>query len=400
MRSRLVVTAVLAVGVFCLLHFGGAAQSKEDEAPWPKAIGGEVKYRVDKANADKYRDQMPEGLYRLIKDWDYSINVYETVHDYKFPAEYLDATDKYKGTARVNGRGGLENYTAGLPFPEPKTGAEAVFNYEYKYSGDDFKFVRYDLIGYSATGKAHKLVGNYTRLGYQGRVALDPTPGLPNPNRIELKEISGLSYPEDVAGLALLTVRYQDPAKGDEGWMYIPTIRRVRRISVAQRGDTFGGLDYTWDDYRGFSGKVSDYTWKLVGKKDMLVSYHAPTGNPRAKGLVLNPEDVRFELRSVWIADGVNKDKDYVYSKRRIYFDADSWGLNATEVWDRRGNLFKYGEIGLSVDSKTHNAYISYYCMYDLIAKRSSHCKNIHQYLNLGLKEDLFTTTRIQTWGR
>lgn len=392
--------AILALAAVCLAFLYSSVQSKETEAPWPKAIGGEVEYRVDKSNADQYRDKMPEGLYKLIKEWGYSINVYKAVHDYKFPAEYLEATQKYKGTARVNAKGGLENYTAGLPFPEPKTGIEAAYNYEYKYSGDDFKFVKYDLIGYSSTGKSHKLIGNYTRIAYQGRVKLNPQPGLPNPNNVELKEISGLAYPEDVAGLALLTVRYQNPSKGDDGWMYIPTIRRVRRISVAQRGDSFGGLDYTWDDYRGFSGKVSDYNWKIVGKKDMLVSYHSPTGDPKPKGLVLNPDDARFELRPVWVIDGVNKSKDYVYSKRRIYFDVDSWGLVATELWDKRGSLWKYGEVGLSVDKKANNAYISYYCMYDLIAKRSSHCKNIHQYLNLDLKEGLFTTTQIQTWGR
>ena len=87
-----------------------------------------------------------------------------------------------------------------------------------------------------------------------------------------MKEIQGISYPEDISGLALLTVRYQSASKGDDGWMYIPTIRRVRRISVAQRGDTFGGTDFTWDDYRTFSGKVSDYKWTLLGKKEMYIN--------------------------------------------------------------------------------------------------------------------------------
>ena len=104
----------------------------------PPLVGGEVKYRVDKSNVEQYKDKLPDGLYHQIKDWSRVVNVYDTIHDYKYPKEYLEATEKYKGTAKVNDKGGLDNYAAGLPFPEPKTGVEAMFNYDRKYNGDDY----------------------------------------------------------------------------------------------------------------------------------------------------------------------------------------------------------------------------------------------------------------------
>jgi hypothetical protein len=388
---------VMAIVVSAFLASAGFA--KEEESFVPKPIGGEVKYRIDKANVDQYKDKLTEGLIKVIKEWGYTINVYETVHDYKFPKEYLDATEKYKGTARVNAKGGLEDYTAGLPFPEPKTGDEAMYNYEYKYSGDDFKY-SYDGRILSATGRARKMSGSYTRLGYQGRLILDPKPALPNPDHVELKELSAFTYPEDVAGMVLLTTRYKSPSKGDDGWMYIPTIRRVRRISVAQRGDSSGGSDFTWDDYRGFSGKVSDSNWKMIGKKELLMPYHSPTTNPRSKGKIFNPDDCRYELRPVWVVEGTSKEKDYVYSKRRIYFDADSWAILSTESWDRRGAMWKTQEIAYGVDNKRHNMFISNQIMYDLIGKTSTQIVNFKQHLNLGLKESAFTESSLRTTGR
>ena len=372
----------------------------------PQLIGGAVKFRVDISNVETYRDKLPVGLYAQIKEWGRVINVYDTVRDYKPPKEYQEATEKYKGSAKITPLGGLENYTAGLPFPDPKTGIEAMYNYEYKYNGDDFSFTDTDFFIYSTTGKSRLLKGGYNRFAYQGRLFLDPKPTVQTPDKVELKEVQWLTYPEDVAGLALLTVRYQNPAKGDDGWMYIPSIRRVRRISVAQRGDSFGGTDLTWDDYRGFSGKVSDYTWKLAGKKDLIVPYHAVTWKMRHKNRVPVSEDVRYELRQVVAVEGVNKLKDYVYSKRIIYLDADSWYISGEDLYDRRGTLWKYLEIPWSFDQRNHNMFAYGYCMYDLIGKRSTIISIREkqdgplQVLNTGLKVEDFSPSVIQTWGR
>lgn len=385
--------ALLLVGAFSVAHGAGSAYEKS-------YLGGSVKFKIDKSNVEKYKDKLALGIYKLVKDWGYVIPVYDTVHDYTFPKEYIEATEKYKGTARINKQGGLENYTAGLPFPDPKSGAEVMWNYEYKHSGDDFFWTQYDIDAISTTGKKKKLIGYYRRLAYQGRVKEAPMPSIPNVDGVAVKEIQGISYPEDLAGLALLTARYQGATKGDDGWMYIPTIRRVRRISVAQRGDTFGGTDFTWDDYRGFSGKVSDYNWTLLGKKEMYVAYHPLTNNPKYTGKIPAPDDLRYELKEVYVVDGVNKDKDYVYGKRRIYVDADSFAVCSNDLWDRRGQLWKYNEAGLTVKKNDHVMFNYYQNMFDLIASRGSMAYNAILKTNIGQKESDFTTTRLQSQSR
>jgi hypothetical protein len=384
---------MLLAGMFSIARSASSTYEKS-------YLGGTVKFRIDKSNVEQYKDKLALGVYRLVKEWGYVVPVYDTVHDYTFPKEYIEATAKYKGTPRINKQGGLENYTAGLPFPDPKSGAEVMWNYEYKYSGDDFFWTQYDIDAISTTGKKKKLIGYYRRLAYQGRVKETPMPSIPNADGIAVKEIQGISYPEDLAGLALLTARYQNATKGDDGWMYIPTIRRVRRISVAQRGDTFGGTDFTWDDYRTFSGKVSDYNWTLVGKKEMYMAYHILSNNPKYTGKIPAPDDLRYELKEVYVVDGVNKDKDYVYGKRRVYVDADSFAVCSNDLWDRRGQLWKYNESGLTVKKHDHVMFNYYQNMFDLIAKRGSMAYNAVLKTNIGQKESDFTTTRLQSQSR
>ena len=43
--------------------------------------------------------------------------------------------------------------------------------------------------------------------------------------------------PFDLKGIGALEYRYIDPAKQDDTWLYVPSLRRVRRLSTAQRSD-------------------------------------------------------------------------------------------------------------------------------------------------------------------
>ena len=77
--------------------------------------------------------------------------------------------------------------------------------------------------------------------------------------------------PFDARGIKLLTYRYKDSdkprseAKNDDTWVYLPTLRRVRRISAAQRTDAISGTDFTMDDLRSFNGIVPQYEWTCLG---------------------------------------------------------------------------------------------------------------------------------------
>ena len=59
--------------------------------------------------------------------------------------------------------------------------------------------------------------------------------------------------PPEYRGVMLLSFRYKDAAgpafesTGIDTWVYVPTLRRVRRISGAQRTDAIAGTDFSME---------------------------------------------------------------------------------------------------------------------------------------------------------
>lgn len=373
--KHIVVILVLALFVpFSVAH------SEEGKAK-------DFKFTIDKTNADQYKESLPAGLYFQIKNWGRKINVYETINDYVFPKEYREMTEKYKGTARVNSKGGLENYKGGVPFPDPKTGFEVAYNFENRYKGADHFVHGYDMMIVSTNGKVRTMKGS--------AMFLTPSPG----SDFSSKSINGIISPEDVAGLKLLTFRYRDPDKKDDTWMYVPSIRRMRRISTAQRGDSSAGTDWTWDDAQGFDAKISDFNWKFIGKKKIFTNFHGPERGYQRDGFVFRADEVRFELRDVYVVEAVNKAKDYVYSKALYYFDAECLFVSGADHYDKKGNLWKYAEVGYAV-RKNGEINVNNFYMADLIGHKVSMAQNLVFKYNNGFKEEQFSTTSVQSMQR
>lgn len=55
-------------------------------------------------------------------------------------------------------------------------------------------------------------------------------------------------------------------ASGDDRWLYLPALRRARRIPAAERGGYFLGTDLTYDDMRHF-GKVDLADYRFVSMR-------------------------------------------------------------------------------------------------------------------------------------
>jgi hypothetical protein len=81
----------------------------------------------------------------------------------------------------------------------------------------------------------------------------------------EFREYTGFTSPFDIAGTAFLILRYDDPRKADDSWAYIPSLRRVRRISVEVKSDSLLGTDHTLEDFYGFNGRPMEHNWEYVG---------------------------------------------------------------------------------------------------------------------------------------
>src|SRR5262249_1545669 len=111
-----------------------------------------------------------------------------------------------------------------------------------------------------------------------------------NPENFDMQFLANAMSPTDLYGTASLTWRYRDSDKRDSNWVYVPALRRVRAVSPANRSDGFLGSDMSQDDGPFFDGKPADFTWKLIGQKDML--------------RIVDPLSLQGKTVSVWLPGG------------------------------------------------------------------------------------------------
>jgi outer membrane lipoprotein-sorting protein len=83
------------------------------------------------------------------------------------------------------------------------------------------------------------------------------------------KKLIRFIEPADVKGTGLLTFDYRN--KEDDLWVYVPTLRKVRRIVSSEKSKSFFGSEFTYADMSPPSPE--DFDFKLLGEekvKDVL----------------------------------------------------------------------------------------------------------------------------------
>jgi len=65
--------------------------------------------------------------------------------------------------------------------------------------------------------------------------------------------------PRDIEGTALLT--YSHIKDSDDQWLYLPTIKRVKRISSSNRAGSFVGSEFSFEDFSTQQLGKFDYKW-------------------------------------------------------------------------------------------------------------------------------------------
>ena len=248
------------------------------------------------------------------------------------------------GQARIGPDGSLENYTAGRPFPiekidcekDPQAGVKLMWDFQ-SGGGDgqaSFFYSYWDRgeqlpLYYEGTGQSVKLA-HRIEPEYLDKQGGDLFRGEKRKGAFGAEVVA----PFDARGIQLLTYRYKDSdkpraeARNDDTWVYVPTLRRVRRISTAQRTDAISGTDFTFDDLRSFNGIVPQYEWKCLGKRKMIGPMNTKVkAYPYVKDHNFGPyglsyADDRWELRDVVLVRMIPKNQDHPYHHKDIYIDA------------------------------------------------------------------------------
>jgi hypothetical protein len=308
---------------------------------------------VSQANAGTYDPLLPPGLKATV-GLGWRLRVIEP-KSIAMPRAYREATEKYAGQVKLRSDGlMIENYVAGLPFPkidtnDPQAALKIMWNFYNNWMGPDDiveagvdTFVGPVQANKQMTVERHLVTDAFRRLNYTGRLYVDPKPNLPNPEGIRYKEsVHPILEPFDVKGVGATFYRYLSPDKQDDSWIYLPQLRRVRRMSTAQRSDALFGQDVDADGFFGYNGQIAWMTFRLLGERTVLATMHAQNIPIKWQA----PEDWLYddvwEPRTVYVVEAVSKLPTYAYGKRVLYVDKETWLIPYSDSYDRGGQLWK-----------------------------------------------------------
>jgi len=71
--------------------------------------------------------------------------------------------------------------------------------------------------------------------------------------------------PSDVKNTAFLTYDYDDDNKDDDQWLYLPALKKTKRIASTDKSGSFMGSDFSYSDMT--KPDLTDYTYKIVKEK-------------------------------------------------------------------------------------------------------------------------------------
>ncbi len=261
---------------------------------------------------------------------------------------YLAATKKYNNmeTCKVDEKGNLQGWVAGIPFPFPKTGMEVVHSYDrLTIMGDSLSSVplQFGLFGSSGKQERTETIELHWK-NYVGRIKVPPIPVVPDFEDIYEKGSIVALYPYDLKGFAAVRTRYADPTREDDFITYVPSMRRIRRLAGSNTQDPLVGSDITWEDWKGFWTKTSinPVTAEIIGEDVVL----CPSFNPKPIQYFEKYggwcQRYWWERRPVWIVKITHTDPRYIYGQRIWYVDKETFAMQQ-QIWhDQKGRVWKY----------------------------------------------------------
>ncbi len=356
----------LSLCVLAALGTAAPATAVEDAGgATPQFAEGDI---ITLDQVDKLRPFLPEEFWDNRDFFFYEgmqMEIGPTMADYTPAQAYVEATARFRGQARIGPDSSLENYTAGQPFPmeeidcknDPQAAVKIMWNFDRQWRGagaqTDFFYSYWDR-------------GEQLPLYYQGTaqsISLSHRvePSLLNESggdvfRSEKRKSAGgpfVEAPFDARGITLLTYRYKSSdkarseARNDDTWVYVPTLRRVRRISTAQRTDAVAGTDFTMDDLFSFNGIVPQYDWQCLDERKMIGPFNTKVkAYPYEKEHNFGPYGLcfandRWELRDAVLIRRIPKNTDHPYHHKDIWIEKQTLTALYGFAYDGKEELWK-----------------------------------------------------------
>ena len=372
---------ILAGSLVFITGYASAWQSQEPEtaAAWEKMMGfkapdvvgkiaPEIKpgLVIDSNNYKQFpglKELLPKSLYDRLDPNSYAplapIKIAET-DQYHLSAGYIKKSLLSAKTCKLAADGlTLEGYHGGFPFIHPKNGNEQVQICANPYLGDTFAMRPMRLRLYNSKNRPEReLRQNLNFLRYTELTDWREKDVEPNPNNAVYISAGVFIYPRDLSGTSYVRTRFKGADNPDQFLLYIPSMRRIRRLSGRDTQDPLFGSDLVWDDYNIFWQKVSSTEfpneYKIIKKTEMLlptfVDYNWPDDRQSAgyTGYKIDESGdqmfVHFgswQRRPVTILEIKSLDSAYLYSKRHITFDDETGLTLQTDCYDQADRLWR-----------------------------------------------------------
>jgi outer membrane lipoprotein-sorting protein len=132
------------------------------------------------------------------------------------------------------------------------------------------------------------------------------------------KTVLVFKTPRDVAGISYLSYDYPDKPDGSsvdsDGWIYLPAMKKVRRVSGSSKDDDFQGTDFTYDD---------------LGTRSLSKDNFAILGEEKVNGV------------DCWILEAKAKDPKAKVSRRVSWVNKKTYVVHKGEYFDKQNRLQK-----------------------------------------------------------
>ncbi|MEZ8067131.1 outer membrane lipoprotein-sorting protein [Vibrio sp. FF145] len=126
------------------------------------------------------------------------------------------------------------------------------------------------------------------------------------------KGLTIFDEPRDVKGTAFLN--HSHITKSDDQWLYLPALKRVKRISSRNKSGPFMGSEFAYEDLSSF--ELGKYTFNYI-------------------------EDAKIEGVDTFVLEQVPTDKNSGYTMQKVWLDQQYYRPVQVEFYDRKGALLK-----------------------------------------------------------
>ena len=126
------------------------------------------------------------------------------------------------------------------------------------------------------------------------------------------KSLIVFDTPRDVKGTAFLS--FTHALKPDEQWLYLPALKRVKRISSSNKSGPFMGSEFAYEDIS--SQEVEKYKYKFI-------------------------RDDKYDGRDVYVSEQYPQYRNSGYTRQVIWLDKEMYQPLKIEFYDRKKSLLK-----------------------------------------------------------